>query len=265
MSKIFWEFKVLADKKGELYLYGEISDTTWFGDEVTPSSFAKDMADLGEIENMDIFLNSPGGDVFAGITIYNMLKRHTANKTVHVDGIAASAASIVAMAGDKIVMPKAATIMIHNAWGVSVGNKTDMRKLADELERIDGQLADIYSDRTGNKTDIVAGWMDEEKWMSGAEAFDLGFADEIESNKKIAACADVDKFFALYQHPPKIEAPDIQKTIQENDGVPFEPINGEDIPQPVLDITEPEAQAQPDVLKEQRETNDRIKRKLLEV
>ena len=92
----FWNFKA-AGGKGELYLYGEISDSSWFGDEVTPAQFQKDLAALGDIDNLDIFINSPGGDVFAGITIYNMLKRHKAAKTVHVDGLAASSASIVAM------------------------------------------------------------------------------------------------------------------------------------------------------------------------
>ena len=155
---------------------------------------------------MDIFINSPGGDVFAGITIYNMLKRHKAAKTVHVDGLAASSASIVAMAGDRVVMPKAATLMIHNAWALVGGNKARIRAIADELERVDGQLAEIYAERTGKDAGIIAGWMDAERWMSGEEALADGFADEIEQNKQIAACADVDKYFRHYKNAPTCKA-----------------------------------------------------------
>jgi ATP-dependent Clp protease, protease subunit len=204
--KTFWEFKAAAPKKAELYLYGEIGDSTLWGDEITPSSFAKDLAALGQIEQIDVFINSPGGSVFAGIAIYNILKRHEARVTVHVDGIAASAASIVAMAGDKIVVPKAATLMIHNAWGIGMGNKKDLRGLADELERLDGQLADIYAGRTGNDREQVAAWMEAERWMSGEEALADGFADELEEGKQIAACADLDKYAARYKNVPPMRA-----------------------------------------------------------
>lgn len=204
--KTFWEFKGLADKKGELYLYGEISDTSWFGDEVTPAQFQKDLGKLGDIESLDVYVNSPGGDVFAGITIYNVLKRHAARKTVHIDGLAASSASIVAMAGDKIIMPKAATLMIHNAWAIGMGNKARMRALADELERLDGQLAGIYADRTGKDPAVVAAWMESERWMSGDEALADGFCDEVEENKQIAACADIEKYLARYKNAPPMRA-----------------------------------------------------------
>jgi ATP-dependent Clp protease, protease subunit len=250
MKQKFWEFKGLAEKKGELYLYGEISDTSWLGDEVTPAQFQKDLAKLGDIQAMDIYINSPGGDVFAGIAIYNILKRHPAAKTVHVDGIAASSASIVAMAGDRVVMPKAATLMIHNAWAMAAGNKARMRALADELERIDGQLADIYASRTGKDRETVAGWMESERWMNGDEALADGFADEVEENRQIAACADTEKYFAQYIHPPRTEPePQAAEPLPADNG-------GES--QPVADTDQPEA------LKEQRAQFDHIKRKLLE-
>lgn len=199
----FWEFKAAAPKKGELYLYGPISDSSWFEDTVSPAAFQKDLAKLGDIETLDIFINSPGGDVFAGIALHNIIKRHPAFVNVHIDGIAASAASVVAMAGDKIIMPAAATMMIHNASGACYGNKKNMRYLADALERIDGQLSEIYAGRTGKEKTDIAAWMDAERWMSGVEAMADGFADELEENKQIAACGDTAKFFALYQHPPE--------------------------------------------------------------
>lgn len=284
----FWEFKAAAvPKKGELYLYGEISDTSWWGDEVTPAQFQKDLAALGDIYTLDVYINSPGGDVFAGITIYNILKRHNATVNVHVDGLAASAASIVAMAGDKIIMPKAATMMIHNAWSGGWGNKAKMRKLADELERIDGQIAGIYTTRTGKEKTVIAGWMDAERWMSGDEALADGFADEVEENKQIAACADADKYFSRYLHPPTehvakktvvifgeevdegtrprdlLYGIDLDKPVYADKtdaadiGGFFTPVNGADNPQPVADRT-PNAQA----LTDQRKHFKDIKRKI---
>lgn len=263
--KTFWDFRAAAPKKAELYLYGEISDATWFGDEVTPAQFQKDLAALGDIDNLDIFINSPGGDVFAGITIYNMLKRHKAAKTVHVDGLAASSASIVAMAGDRVVMPKAATLMIHNAWALVGGNKARIRAIADELERVDGQLAEIYAERTGKDAGIIAGWMDAERWMSGEEALADGFADEIEEGKAIAACADLDKYLAQYQHPPKGLAPpeeeqEHEPEAAEEGGFPL-PDNGAENPQPVADTTT-EAPAEP--LAEQRKRLNTLRKKILE-
>lgn len=252
----FWAIKQLSKEKGELYLYSEIASSSWYGDEVTPKQFNDDLAALGDISELAVFINSPGGDVFAGITIYHILKRHPAAKTVHVDGIAASAASIVAMAGDRIVMPKAATMMIHNAWALVAGNKGDMRKMADELERVDGQLADLYAERTGKDRDQIAAWMDEERWMSGEEALADGFCDEVEENAQIAACADMDKFAGVYRH------------IKDHCHMPD---NGEATPQPVAD-KDPEANDQgapaadgPDPLAEQRKRVRALRLRLLEV
>lgn len=95
----FWEFKALGNA-GELFLYGEISDTSWWGDEITPAQFQKELAALGDISTLDVYINSPGGDIFAGFSLYNILNRHPAAKNVHIDGLAASAASVVAMAGE---------------------------------------------------------------------------------------------------------------------------------------------------------------------
>lgn len=254
----FWEFKGLADKKGELFLYGPISNDSWGDDEVTPAQFQKDLAALGQIEQLDVFVNSPGGDVFAGITIYNILKRHEANITVHVDGLAASAASVVVMAGNKIIMPKAATLMIHNAWSGCWGNKATMRALADELERLDGQLAGIYASRTGNDAALIAGWMNAERWMSGDEAFADGFADEVEENKQaIAACADAEKYFAHYKNPPQAAPAQPADSGYPQTHTHTVPDNGAET-QPVADKTQ-------EKLADQRKQFTRIRKKLLEV
>jgi ATP-dependent Clp protease protease subunit len=255
MSK-FWEFKAAAEKKGELYLYHEIGEASWFNETTSAAEFQKDLAALGDIDVLDVYINSPGGDVFAGLAIYHMIKRQNATVNVHVDGIAASAASIVAMAGDKIIMPKAATMMIHNAGSYVYGNKAKHRALADELERIDGQLADIYAARTKKEKTDIAAWMDNERWMSGDEALADGFADEVEDNKQIAACADAEKYFARYQYPPKLRA-EPEKPETAGKGGFLTPDNG-GVSQPVADKT-------PEITDEQRQTIARIKRKILEV
>src|SRR5690606_6275695 len=124
------------EKVGELLLYGPISDFSWWGDEVTPKQFKEELDALGDIGELRVYINSPGGDVFAGQAILSMLKRHSARKVVYVDGLAASAASIVAMAGDTIRMPRNAMMMIHNAWTITAGNANDLREVADALDRV---------------------------------------------------------------------------------------------------------------------------------
>lgn len=206
MGTKFWSMKS-SGKRGELFLYGEISDSSWFEDEVTPATFQKDLSALGDIDTLEIYINSPGGDAFAGVAIYHALKRHKAHKRVHIDGIAASAASVVAMAGDEILMPKAATMMIHNAWALAIGNKERLMKVAAALERMDAQLAGIYGDRTGRDLEAVAAWMTEERWMNGEEAVQDGFADTVELERiPAAASADAERYFSLYRNAPALRA-----------------------------------------------------------
>ena len=141
--KKFWNIKK-ANDEGELILYGDISSSSWFGDEVTPKQFKSDLASLGDVKKLNIYINSGGGDVFAGQAIYTMLKRHNAKKTVYVDGLAASIASVIAMAGDEIIIPANGMIMIHNPWTVMGGSATDFRKIADQLDLIRDTIAVVY-------------------------------------------------------------------------------------------------------------------------
>ena len=199
----FWDFSMQASGAGALTLYGEISDTSWFGDEVTPAAFLKDLEALGEIGALDVYINSPGGDVFAGYAIYHMLRRHPARVTVHVDGLAASAASVVAMAGDRIVMPVASMMMVHRAWTLACGDAARLLDIAAELERVDAQLAQLYADRTGKAIEDIEALMAAETWMTGAEALEMGFCDEVEPNKRIAALCGPEAL-ARYKHPPEL-------------------------------------------------------------
>lgn len=168
-------------------LYGDIASSTWWGDEVTPKDFKADLDSLGDIQTLNIFINSNGGDVFAGQAIYSMLKRHSATKNVYIDGLAASIASLIAMAGDKIIMPANAMIMIHNPWTIAMGNSNDFRKLAADMDKIRESMLSVYESKTGMKQEDIIPLLDNETWMTAQDALESGFCDEIEEEKQVAA------------------------------------------------------------------------------
>ncbi|MCZ8520135.1 MULTISPECIES: head maturation protease, ClpP-related [Paenibacillus] len=184
----FWNVSKTKSNSGKLILHGAISDSSWWDDEVTPKQFANDLAGLGEVSEINVHINSKGGDVFAGLTIYQMLKQHAAKVTVHVDGLAASIASIIAMAGDRIVMPKGAMMMIHNPWtSVWGADANGLRNTANVLDKIRDSLVEVYSARTGKTSEELIALMDAETWMTSSEAVSLGFATEHEQSTPISA------------------------------------------------------------------------------
>lgn len=189
MKSKFWSFKNAKEdpKVGELMIYGEISESSWWGDEVTPKQFKKDLDALGTIDELNVYINSPGGDVFAGQAIYSILNRLTYPVNVYIDGLAASAASIIAMVGDTIRMPKNAMLMIHNPWTWGVGYASDFRKLADDLDKIRESIIPVYQEQCGKDCEEIASMMDAETWMTAEEALEKGFIHEIEEAKQIAA------------------------------------------------------------------------------
>lgn len=142
---------------------------------------------------VSVAINSPGGDFFDGVSIYNMLRQHPGEVNVSILGIAASAASIVAMAGDTITMGVGSTLMIHNSWGMVVGNQADMREAADLFALFDADMAEIYAMRTGKTAEEVAKLMAAETFMSAQEAVDLGFADDISNEKQVKISAETGK------------------------------------------------------------------------
>lgn len=184
----FWNFKNESNIAGELTIYGTISDDSWWGDEVTPKQFAEDLKALGNISVLNVRINSGGGDVFAGQAIYAILKAHSATVNVYIDGIAASIASIIAMAGDKIIMHPGSMMMIHNPWSsVYGGNSETMRKTADTLDKIRDSLVAVYKIRTNKSEDELMSLMDEETWMTAEMAVEMGFADEITGEQAAAS------------------------------------------------------------------------------
>lgn len=169
----------------EIDLYDEIG---FWG--ITANDFKKQLRGItAEIIRLNI--NSPGGDVFDGIAMYNDLVDHPARIEVNVTGLAASAASLIAMSGDRVVMAANAFMMIHNAWGLTIGDRNDHREVADLLEKIDGALAGTYADRTGLATSAISQMMDKDTWLTAEEAIEQGFADEAGEAQEVSALFDL--------------------------------------------------------------------------
>jgi ATP-dependent Clp protease protease subunit len=179
--------------EAEILLYDVIGQDFWTGDGVTAKKFAQQLATLGPVSRILLRINSPGGDVFDGTAIYNLLKTHGAKIDVVVDGIAASAASVVAMAGDKITMAENAMMMVHNPWTIAVGNSTDMRKVADMLDKVGEAMRASYA-RTGLKDSELAALLDAETWLTAKDAVAQGFADEIGEPAAVHASFDLSQF-----------------------------------------------------------------------
>lgn len=160
-------------RAGEVFIYDEIGMCG-----VTAQGFADALNGLGPVDRLTVRINSPGGDVFDGTAIYNTLARYPAFVDVQVDGLAASAASFIAMAGDRVTMHHGTQMMVHDASGVVIGNAADMREHADLLDRISDAIADIYAARTGGEVDEWRAVMRAEQWYSADEAVTVGLADE---------------------------------------------------------------------------------------
>lgn len=159
-------------------VYDVIGYDYWTGDGVTAKRVAAALRQMGK-GPVTVNVNSPGGDMFEGLAIYNLLREHDGEVTVKVLGLAASAASIIAMAGDTVQIARAGFLMIHNAWVLAAGNRHDLREYADTLEPFDRAMADIYAARTGEDAEAMAKLMDAETWIGGSDAIEQGFADEL--------------------------------------------------------------------------------------
>jgi len=187
-------------KAGEIdiTIYDVIGDGFFGG--TSPREIMDALRKTPDARRINVFINSPGGSVFDAATIYNMLHQHKAHVTVHVDGLAASAASLVAMAGDDIIMAENAMMMIHDPWTITMGSAADIRKDADMLEKIEGTLVATYAARTGKTQKSIAAMMEAETWMTADEAVDMGFATEVVAAKRAAAF--VSGASILFRHTP---------------------------------------------------------------
>lgn len=179
--KKFWNWKKIKNKddttENILFLNGTIAEESWFDDDITPGLFKSEL----EKNNGDItvWINSPGGDVIAAAQIYNMLMDHKGNVTVKIDGIAASAASVIAMAGTKVLMSPVSMMMIHNPMTLAFGDKTEMKRAISMLDEIKDSIVNAYEIKTSLARDKISKLMDEETWMNANKAMEMGFCDDI--------------------------------------------------------------------------------------
>lgn len=188
----------------ELYIYGDIG-SDWYGEGVTAKGVAEELAKVRDAADLDVRINSYGGDVFQGLAIYRQLVDAKPRVTVHVDGIAASAASVIAMAGDEINVSESGWLMIHDAWTIAIGNAEELRQVADRVDATSAQVAKIYAARGRKSETEVRDWMRDETWFTAAEAVAAGLADNVAANKAIAAKFDPARM--KFRHLPKVLSP----------------------------------------------------------
>lgn len=187
-NKRMWEIKQ-STIPGiiEMYVYGYVEPDSydWWTDEViesetSASHFRSELAKYPDVSQINIYINSYGGSVFEGTAIYNQLKRHPAQKTVYVDGFACSIAAVIAMAGDKVIMPRNTLMMIHNVWNVAIGNARELRKAADDLDVIMEANRQAFLQKAGGKLteENLIEMMDAETWLTAEQCIAYGLADE---------------------------------------------------------------------------------------
>jgi ATP-dependent Clp protease protease subunit len=203
--KKFWECKQSANQnEADVFIFGEIVSFKWNDTDTTAASFQKDLKELGEVSQINLHINSPGGSVFEGIAIGNMLRQHKARVVAHVDALAASIASVIVASCDEVIMPENSMLMIHNPWTISMGNAKELRKQADDLDKIAESSVVTYLAKAGEKLteEKIKQIMDEETWMSAQEAYNYGLCDVIESANQVAASISR-KLFETYQKVPE--------------------------------------------------------------
>lgn len=236
----WFRMKAKADtKSADIYIYDEIG-----GWGVSARQFSKELLALGDISEINLHIHSPGGEVFDGIAIYNQLKGHDAKITVYIDGLAASMASVIAMVGDTVIMPKNAMMMIHKPWGVAWGDADEMRDYADLLDKLENVLIPAYVAKTGKSAEEIAALLEEETWMNGDECLSLGFADQLTEPVQAMACITskrIEDFTAMPQAIKNQVSP--KNTAQTTPVAVPQPAA---VTQPVTTVTQPQQVPQAD-------------------
>jgi len=198
-GKPWFNIQAKADSKSaEVFIFDTVGDDMWGG--VSANSFKDELMALEGVTELNVHINSPGGSVFDGVAIYNLLAKHEAAVNVHIEGMALSIASIIAMAGDTVTIAENAMFMIHNPWNIVVGDAAELRKTADVMDTVKGQMVATYQHKTGLDADLLSDMMDAETWLTGEEAVAQGFADTLSSPMAMAACAAFD--YKQYKHAP---------------------------------------------------------------
>lgn len=226
----WYRFKNLDDGKVEIFIYDVIVDYKWDEDETTAKGFIDDLKEVGSKTPIDLHINSPGGSVFAGLAIYNAIKRHQGNVIVYIDGLAASIASVVAMAGDTVIMPENALLMIHDPYTFAMGSAEELRKAAESLDKAKSGLISAYRHKTDLADDEISELMSAETWMTAEEAINQGFADQYEEALPMAALSGMAAFdLSRYHNIPQGIVNKIKTRQPDVDPEPQPSIKGEKI------------------------------------
>ena len=228
MNKRYYSlYQDAENKTADIYIYGDITSWPWQENDVSSYILSKELQELDkDIENINVYINSYGGEVAEGLAIYNALKRHKAKVTTYADGFACSIASVIFAAGDERVMSNTSLLMIHNAWSGAVGNSKDLRKQADDLDKINQASINAYMNIVNIKEEELKELMDNESWLNADEALEKGFATKIiETEEKEVATQSIRKQLLqkvtkepekVYVKPVNIDANDIsEKVIQK--------------------------------------------------
>jgi len=214
-----WRFEAKSNNSLEIFLYDDIGDSAWSDTGITARSFTDDLKKAGPISSIHLRVNSPGGAVFDGIAIYNALLNCGATVAAQVDGLAASIASVIIMAAEKISMAENAMLMIHNPHAVAGGDSTDHRRMAETMDKVRASMVTAYQRHSSLSAERISKMMDNETWLTAAEAIDQGFAEEITPEAEplpIAASVNLTQF----RNVPQVIAARLQR---KPDPAPYVP------------------------------------------
>ena len=206
--------KNISATKAEILIYGEVGES-WWGDSITAKQFKAELDAIDKtVRELVVRVNSPGGDVFDGFAIYNMLKNRSEKIIVYIDGLAASIASIIALAGDEVIMGEGALYMIHKPWTMAMGNANDLENKIDLLDKIEQQLITVYSKKTGLDRIELEAMLGEETWFDSSEALEKGFIDRtMEDEEGLSIAASILDRAKWINKKPKIK--DSSEVIRE--------------------------------------------------
>jgi ATP-dependent Clp protease protease subunit len=199
-AKKWYKIQAKSDDVAEISIFGDIGG--WWFDSVSAADFKKDFDEIKGKKEINVLINSPGGDVFDGIAIHNIIATEREKVSVEVLGLAASAASVIALAGSSLKIDAGGFFMIHNVWTFAMGDADNLRKQADDLDKISGELVNIYEAHSDLSAEEIKGYMDAETWFTAAEAIEAGFADESVEHEAAAASIAIDRRYA-YKHVPE--------------------------------------------------------------
>lgn len=178
-NKKFYNFANITEQSADLYIYGDITSYGWDDADVSAYSFKEELEELKNVSEINVHINSYGGETVQGLAIYNLLKQHNAIINMYIDGAACSSASIIAMAGNKVYMPKSSLMMIHNCWTWASGNAKELRKQADDMDKMAVAYISAYMNKVNITEERLKQLLDEESWLTAEECIEMGFADEI--------------------------------------------------------------------------------------